>query len=166
MPGYQTRLAHRLQRVTRSSPLLEASHVSASYGATLVLEDMERGDKATLERVRGYVAVHFPKDLPVRLTGTLVLLTGTTSDIVAGQIESLSIALGVIFVVMSAMFLSTRIVVMSPQMGYTKPAPTLARTSRTFTVWPVGAPFSDESALMLRCVLAMHTGRLPNPLAS
>ena len=25
-------------------------------------------------------------------------------------------------------------VVMSPQMGYTKPAPTLARTSRTFTV--------------------------------
>jgi hypothetical protein len=45
----------------------------------------------------------------VALTGTLVLLTGTTSDIVAGQIESLTIALGVIFIVMSAMFLSTRI---------------------------------------------------------
>ena len=68
-----------------------------------------RSIEATLERVRAYVAVHFPKDLPVRLTGTLVLLTGTTSDIVAGQIESLSIALGVIFVVMSAMFLSARI---------------------------------------------------------
>ena len=42
-----------------------------------------------------------------------------------------------------------------------QPAPTLARTSRTFTVWPVGAPFSEASALMLRCVLAMHTGRWP-----
>jgi predicted RND superfamily exporter protein len=68
-----------------------------------------RSIEATLAQVRAYVAEHFPKDLPVRLTGTLVLLTGTTSDIVAGQIESLTIALGVIFVVMSAMFLSTRI---------------------------------------------------------
>ena len=68
-----------------------------------------RSIEATLAQVRAYIAQHFPKDLPVKLTGTLVLLTGTTSDIVAGQIESLTIALGVIFVVMSAMFLSTRI---------------------------------------------------------
>jgi uncharacterized protein len=68
-----------------------------------------RSIEATLARVRSYVAEHFPKDLPVRLTGTLVLLPGTSSDIVAGQIESLTIALGVIFVVMSAMFLSARI---------------------------------------------------------
>ncbi len=68
-----------------------------------------RNIEATLAGVRAYIAEHFPKDLPVRLTGTLVLLTGTTSDIVAGQIESLTIALGVIFIVMSAMFLSTRI---------------------------------------------------------
>jgi predicted RND superfamily exporter protein len=68
-----------------------------------------RSIEQTLNGVRAYIAQHFPKDLPVRLTGTLVLLTGTTSDIVAGQIESLTIALGVIFVVMSAMFLSTRI---------------------------------------------------------
>jgi hypothetical protein len=68
-----------------------------------------RSIEATLAKVREYIAQHFPKDLPVRLTGTLVLLTGTTSDIVAGQIESLTIALAVIFVVMSAMFLSARI---------------------------------------------------------
>jgi hypothetical protein len=68
-----------------------------------------RAIEATLDEVRGYIANHFPKDLPVRLTGTLVLFTGTTSDIVAGQIESLTIALAVIFVVMSAMFLSMRI---------------------------------------------------------
>ena len=57
-------------------------------------------------------------------------------------------------------------VVMSPQIGYTKPAPTLARTSRTLTVWPVGAPFSDASELIERCVLAMHTGRWPKPFFS
>ena len=68
-----------------------------------------RSIEATLAGVRAYVEEHFPKELPVRLTGTLVLLTGTTSDIVAGQIESLTIALGVIFIVMSAMFLSARI---------------------------------------------------------
>ena len=45
----------------------------------------------------------------MRLTGNLVLLTGTTSDIVAGQIKSLALALGVIFVVLSLMFLSVRI---------------------------------------------------------
>jgi uncharacterized protein len=68
-----------------------------------------RSIETTLDKVRAYVSVHFPQDIPVRLTGTLVLLTGTTSDIVAGQIESLTIALGVIFIVMSAMFLSMRI---------------------------------------------------------
>jgi len=63
----------------------------------------------TLDRIRLYVAEHFPSNLPVNLTGTLVLLTGTTSDIVAGQIKSLALALGIIFVVMSLMFLSVKI---------------------------------------------------------
>ena len=52
---------------------------------------------------------HFPPKLQVTPTGNLVLLTGTASDIVAGQIESLSLALGVIFVVMSLMFLSVKV---------------------------------------------------------
>jgi hypothetical protein len=43
------------------------------------------------------------------LTGTLVLMTGTTSDIVAGQIKSLTLALGVIFIVMALMFLSAKV---------------------------------------------------------
>ena len=68
-----------------------------------------RAVEDTLGKIRSYIKTHFPLDLPTRLTGTLVLQTGTTSDIVAGQIESLSIALAVIFVVMSAMFLSFRI---------------------------------------------------------
>src|SRR6266566_621451 len=63
----------------------------------------------TLDRVRLYVAEHFPADIAVNLTGTLVLLTGTASDIVAGQIKSLTLALGIIFLVMTAMFLSAKI---------------------------------------------------------
>jgi hypothetical protein len=63
----------------------------------------------TLQRVRTYIAEHFPAELSVRPTGILVLMSGTTSDIVTGQIESLTMALGVIFAIMSLMFLSTKI---------------------------------------------------------
>jgi predicted RND superfamily exporter protein len=65
--------------------------------------------EATLDKVRVYVAGYFPPDVPVRLTGTLVLLTGTASDIVSGQVKSLSIALVVIFAVMAIMFLSAKV---------------------------------------------------------
>jgi hypothetical protein len=68
-----------------------------------------RNIEATLQAIRTWVAAHFPADIPVRLTGTLVLMTGTTSDIVAGQIKSLTLALVVIFVVMAAMFLSVKV---------------------------------------------------------
>src|SRR5215470_5744498 len=54
----------------------------------------------------------------------------------------------------------------SPQIGYTNPAPTEARTSRTGSVQPVGAPLSVGSDDMDRCVFAMHTGSVPNPAAS
>src|SRR3989442_8016379 len=55
---------------------------------------------------------------------------------------------------------------MSPQIGYTKPAPTEALTSRTGSFQPVGAPFSFGSDEMDRCVLAMQTQSLPKPLRS
>jgi hypothetical protein len=102
-----------LLKFVNGSPDTFKSVVTADYAKASILVRTKlsgsRSIEKTLAGVRAYVAEHFPKDLPVRLTGTLVLLTGTTSDIVAGQIESLTIALGVIFVVMSAMFLSTRI---------------------------------------------------------
>src|SRR5438034_1701696 len=72
------------------------------------LSGSRRGEE-TLDRIRLYVTEHFPAEIPVNLTGTLVLLTGTASDIVAGQIKSLTLALGIIFLVMTAMFLSAKI---------------------------------------------------------
>src|SRR5204863_4930073 len=61
------------------------------------------------DTIRRYVAERFPAQIPVTLTGTLVLLTGTTSDIAAVQVKSLTLALGIIFLVMTAMFLSAKI---------------------------------------------------------
>ncbi len=64
---------------------------------------------ALAERISTYAQEHFPPDLKVRPTGNLILLTKTTGDIITGQIRSLSLAASVIFVIMSAMFLSARI---------------------------------------------------------
>ncbi len=63
----------------------------------------------TLGKIREYVGGQFPPKIHVQLTGNLVLLTGTASDIVAGQIKSLSLALAVIFLVMALMFLSFKV---------------------------------------------------------
>jgi predicted RND superfamily exporter protein len=63
----------------------------------------------TLARIRQYVATQFPPKIHMHLTGYLVLITGAASDIVAGQIKSLSLALAVIFVVMALMFLSLKV---------------------------------------------------------
>jgi hypothetical protein len=63
----------------------------------------------TLDEIRAYIAQNFPAGIGVVPTGNLVLLTGTSSDIVAGQVKSLSLALALIFVVLSVGFLSTRV---------------------------------------------------------
>ena len=96
-----------------SSPATFKSVVTEDFSKASILVRTNlsgsRRIEETLERIRLYVAEHFPAELPVNLTGTLVLLTGTTSDIVAGQIKSLALALGIIFLVMTAMFLSVKI---------------------------------------------------------
>jgi hypothetical protein len=49
-------------------------------------------------------------------------------------------------------------VMMSPQIITTNSAPAARRTSRTFTMWPLGAPRSLGSVENEYCVLATHTG--------
>jgi len=63
----------------------------------------------TAEEVRRYAKEHFPPEITVRPTGSLILMNEATEDIVWGQIESLGLALVVIFVVLSFMFLSAKI---------------------------------------------------------
>src|SRR6266849_8259737 len=64
---------------------------------------------ATVEKIQLFARKTFPPELTVHPTGTLILHTRTTGNIVTGQVESLALSAGVIFVLMSAMFLSTRI---------------------------------------------------------
>ena len=95
------------------SPGTFSSVVTPDFkAASILVRTTLSGSRAieeTLSRIREYVANRFPAELRVRLTGNLVLLAGTTSEIVAGQVKSLALALSVIFVVLSLMFLSVRI---------------------------------------------------------
>jgi hypothetical protein len=67
----------------------------------------------TAEEVRRYGREHFPPKVTVRPTGSLILLNEATEDIVWGQIKSLGFALAVIFVVLSFMFLSAKVGLLS-----------------------------------------------------
>ncbi len=68
---------------------------------------------ATVEKIQAFARKLFPPELKVHPTGELILHTRTRSDIVVGQIQSLALAATVIFLIMSAMFLSVRIGLMA-----------------------------------------------------
>jgi hypothetical protein len=67
----------------------------------------------TADAVRTYGKEHFPPEVTVRPTGSLILLNEATDDIVWGQITSLGFALVVIFVVLSLLFLSIKVGLLS-----------------------------------------------------
>jgi predicted RND superfamily exporter protein len=80
--------------------------------ASVVVRSKVSGSRqieTTLAEIRRYVAETFPRGLRVVPTGTLVLITGTSSRIVLDQIKSVSLALLVIFAVMAFMLLSARV---------------------------------------------------------
>jgi hypothetical protein len=97
----------------RSSPGPFARVITDDFSrANIIVRTQLSGSRAieeSLAEIRRYIARQFPAELRVRPTGTLVLFTGTSSEIVAGQIKSLSLALGVIFAVMALMFLSIKV---------------------------------------------------------
>jgi hypothetical protein len=106
----------RLQPVLQlvdASPATFASAITPDFGkANIVVRTQISGSLAiedTLRQIRRHVRQRFPAELVVHPTGTLVLFTGTSSSIVWGQVQSLTIALLVIFVVMALMFLSVKV---------------------------------------------------------
>jgi uncharacterized protein len=103
-------------------PVLNLIAVSPSTFKAVVSPDFSRASvvvrskvsgsreiEAMLAHIRQYVAANFPAGLRVVPTGNLVLITGTSSGIVFDQIKSVSLALLVIFAVMSLMLLSARV---------------------------------------------------------
>lgn len=103
-------------------PLLNLIRKNAASFSNVITPDFATGNilvrtslsgsrvtEATLNVIRAQIDATFPGNLRVTPTGTLVLMTGTTSEIVVGQIRSLSLALLAIFLAMSLMFLSVRV---------------------------------------------------------
>ncbi len=103
-------------------PILKTVSSNAATFSGVVTPDFARGNilvrcslsgsrqvERLLGRIRTYIKQQFPATIQVHPTGTLVLMTGTASEIVFGQIKSLALALAVIFIVMALMFLSVRV---------------------------------------------------------
>jgi predicted RND superfamily exporter protein/CRP-like cAMP-binding protein len=64
---------------------------------------------ATVEKIKEAAAKILPPELVAHPTGSMILLTRTTGDIVSGQIQSLTLTAGVIFLLMAGLFLSLRV---------------------------------------------------------
>jgi predicted RND superfamily exporter protein len=95
------------------SPGAVAGFVDQSYARSniLVRTSLSRPSEisALVERITAFAPRVLLPELTAHPTGNLILNTRTTHDLVIGQIESLAITAGVIFVIMSAMFLSFRV---------------------------------------------------------
>jgi predicted RND superfamily exporter protein/CRP-like cAMP-binding protein len=64
---------------------------------------------AMVDKIHAFARGHLPPELTAHATGNLILHSRTIADITSGQIQSLALTAGVIFVLMSAMFLSTQV---------------------------------------------------------
>lgn len=64
---------------------------------------------AAVDRIRAWAEENQPPNVPLTPTGNIILLNGTTDEVVWGQVKSVSAALVVIFIVMSVLFLSTKV---------------------------------------------------------
>ena len=65
---------------------------------------------ALLEQIQAFTREHFPAaELNAHPTGSLILYTRTTGGLISGEIQSLALTAGVIFLIMVAMFLSIRV---------------------------------------------------------
>jgi hypothetical protein len=87
------------------------NHPNYSRTIILVRTSLSRSSDiaALVDQIETFARGSFPPELTVHPTGNLILLTRTTGSIVSGQIWSLALTAGVIFVLMAAMFLSTRV---------------------------------------------------------
>jgi predicted RND superfamily exporter protein/CRP-like cAMP-binding protein len=87
------------------------NHPNYSRTVILVRTSLSRSSDiaALVDQIESFAQGHFPPELTVHPTGNLILLTRTTGNIVSGQIWSLALSAGVIFVLMAAMFLSARV---------------------------------------------------------
>jgi len=68
---------------------------------------------ALVAQVKAYTDAAFPPGVDVQMTGTLVVMASISDRILQGQVESTVVAYGIIFIVLSVMFLSLRVGLMA-----------------------------------------------------
>jgi predicted RND superfamily exporter protein len=102
--------------------VLELVRLNPGTFRSVVTEDLSRANllvrtsltgsneiAATVARIEAYAGQRLGPQLTVRPTGSAIVLTGTTDDVVQGQVESITVAMVVIFLVMSILFLSAKV---------------------------------------------------------
>ncbi len=62
-----------------------------------------------VQKIQLFAQEHFSPEMKAHPTGALILNTRTASSLISGQIQSLTLTAGVIFVIMTVMFLSFRV---------------------------------------------------------
>ncbi|MBI3767752.1 MAG: MMPL family transporter [Deltaproteobacteria bacterium] len=97
----------------KQNPSAFRSVISADFSQTniLVRTRFERSTEisAAVEQIRAFGEKNDPPDMQPMPTGNIVLLNGTTDDVVWGQVKSITVALVVIMIVMSLLFLSVKV---------------------------------------------------------
>jgi predicted RND superfamily exporter protein len=88
------------------------NHPNYSRSNILVRTSLSRPSEisALVAQIQAFTREHFPPaELNARSTGNLILYTRTTGGLISGEVQSLALTGGVIFIVMVAMFLSFRV---------------------------------------------------------
>lgn len=82
-----------------------------SRGAILVRSNLHSSNEftAALQKIQRFGAAAFPAGFSVHPTGTVALLNRTTDSLTRGQLQSVLIALTVVFVTLSVFFVSVRL---------------------------------------------------------
>lgn len=100
-------------QLVSSSPTAFSRVVDADFARSVILvrTHFTRSSDLTrlIDQITEYGRSHFPPEIGVHPTGELILATRTASGLVSGQIESVLFAAGVIFLILSVMFLSVRV---------------------------------------------------------
>lgn len=98
-----------------------------------------------MDRIEGRLA-QLPKELDSQITGSTVLLAGAVDDVAAGQIQSLSLAFGFIFLILAALFMSLRI-------GATALVPNALPVAVYFGLIGFGGLPLDTTTGLLACIV-------------
>jgi predicted RND superfamily exporter protein len=107
-------LTEALQMIFISSGMVSSfvNHPSYSRSNILVRTSLTKPSEIAdlVEKIQTFAREHFPPaELNAHPTGSLILYTRTTGGLISGEVQSLALTGGVIFLIMVAMFLSVRV---------------------------------------------------------